>query len=311
LTKPDILVIGRYLAQRQADWGPDYQLHVFDSPPHDVPREIAASVEVVVCGGDLPNDLVDLLPRLKLVACFSTGYAGIDLSHLRKRGVQLTNGAGVNAHDVADHAIALFLGWWHSIPTGDRLIRSGGWREKIAPRQSLRGRHAGVIGLGRIGMAIAHRLQSHEMKVRWWGPRDKPDAGLERAESLMELARWSDVLFIATRAVPANEHQINADVLKTLGPQGVIVNISRGFLMDETALISALQNGAIAGAALDVFDSEPTDGALWADLSNVLLSPHVAGFTREGGADLIAQLRENVRRYFAGEALLTPVNDAP
>lgn len=304
MSEPIVFVASPMLAARQADWDIGYRLAT-----GDLSTDAAESVEVVVCGDRLSNELIDTMPRLKLVACFSTGYTGIDLAHLRKRGISLTTAGGVNAHDVADHAVALLLGWWHGIPLADQQVRSGGWRDTLPPRASLRGRRVGIVGLGRIGSAIARRLDSHEMLVRWWGPRKKADAGWERADSLACLAEWSDILIVASRADPQNIGQIDAAVLRSLGPDGILINVSRGFLVDERALIFALKDGILGGAALDVFATEPTDAALWADVPNVLFSPHLAGFTREAGADMIGQLRENVRRHFAGEPLLTPVDD--
>jgi phosphoglycerate dehydrogenase-like enzyme len=213
----------------------------------------------------------------------------------------------VNAHDVADHAIALFLALWHGIVPNDALVRGGGWREGVIARRSLRGRRAGVVGLGRIGHAIATRLAAHKMHVAWWGPRDKADAGFPRAESLHALAERSDALFVASRAVPDNAGQIDAAILQALGPDGVLVNVSRGFLIDEAALVTALADRRIGGAALDVFEHEPTDPARWRDLPNVVLSPHLAGYTHEAGEDLFGQLRANIERHFRGEPLLTPV----
>ena len=126
----------------------------------------------------------------------------------------------------------------------------------------------------------------------------------------MALARDSDVLFVASRALPANAGQIDRGVLAALGPDGLLVNVSRGLLVDEPALLDALSARTIAGAALDVFAQEPTDARLWSRFDNVLLSPHLAGYTNEAGAAMFAQLRENIRRHFAGEPLLTPVEDA-
>ena len=308
---PGILIESPFLVERLAGWAPaGCRIFCPADLTGGVTADIAESVEVLVTGGGpLPNTLVDALPKLRLVACFSTGYAGIDLAHLRARGIALTSASGVNAHDVADHALALLLSWWHGIPAADRLVRSGGWREGIAPRRSLRGVRAGVVGLGRIGQAVAVRLSAHEMAVRWWGPRDKPEAPYERARSLLDLARQSDVLVVTSRATPDNAGQISAEILQALGPAGVLVNVSRGFLVDEAALLAALDSGAIAGAALDVFADEPTDPDRWRDRRNVVVTPHLAGYTREAGQDMLEQIRENVRRYLAGESLLSAVND--
>jgi len=303
---PTILVATPFLMQRRAAWGEGYTLVA----PDDV-RGGTNDIEVLVTSGDaLDSRLVDALHRLRLVACFSTGYEGIDTARLRARGVALTTAAGVNAHDVADHALALLLAWWHGVPGADQAVRAGTWRAGLAPRPSLRGRRAGVVGLGRIGLGIARRAEACGMPVSWWGPRDKPDVGYSRAASLLELASASDVLFVASRAVPANAGQIDRAVLAALGPRGVLVNVARGFLVDEAALLEALRARTIAGAALDVFTHEPPDASVWSRLDNVVLSPHIAGYTSDGGAAMFAQLRENIRRHFAGEPLLTPVEEA-
>lgn len=301
------LVVAPFLVARQAEWNPGLELVAWPSAKNSIDAAVLDDMEIVVCAGELDKALVDSLPNLKLVACFSTGYAGIDVAQLRQRGVQLTTAAGVNAHDVADHALALLLSLWHGIPAADRAVREGSWRTSVIPRRSLRGRRAGVVGLGRIGSAIASRLASHELDVRWWGPNEKADCKFARAESLLALASWCDILVVASRAAPENTGQINAAVLAALGPQGVLVNISRGMLVDEQALIKALRDGTIAGAALDVFEAEPTPPANWTGVPNVVLTPHIAGFTREAGHDMFGQLRENLRRFVADESLLTPL----
>jgi len=306
MTTPVVLVVADFLVARQNEWNPGLGAVLY-RPNDGVSPALAAEVEVVVSAGDLSNTLVDALPKLKLVACFSTGYAGIDTAHLHKRGIRLTTAAGINAHDVADHALALLLSLWHRVAAGDQAVRNGSWRTPVLQRPSLRGRRAGVVGLGRIGTAIAMRLASHELDVRWWGPHDKEGCQFLRASSLHALAQWSDILVIASRASGENRHQIDSAVLAALGPQGVIVNVSRGMLIDEAALVAALREGRLGGAALDVFDQEPASPAQWAELPNLLLTPHIAGYTQEAGKDMFGQLRENLRRYFAGEPLLSPL----
>jgi lactate dehydrogenase-like 2-hydroxyacid dehydrogenase len=304
-----VLLFGKLMAARRDEWRADYETIVLESATDLLPAEIAGRIEVVASGEQLPNALVDALPALKLVACFSTGFTGIDLPYLRTRGITLTTAAGVNAHDVADHALALLLALWHRIPLSDRRVREGGWREMGDARPSLRGKRAGIVGLGRIGAAIASRLAAHEIEVEWWGPHAKPEADCERAPSLLALAQRSEMLIVASRADPANARQIDSAVLRALGPDGVLVNVSRGFLVDESALIEALRTGALGGAALDVFEDEPPVAEKWRGVPNLVLTPHIAGFTREAGEDLPRQQRENVRRYFAGEPLLTPVGN--
>lgn len=307
IDSPALLITSDFLVDRLA--GLDIPAKVLGPAMAraELPPEVAARVTAIACAGELPNALVDALPALRLVACFSTGYEGIDVEHLRDRGIALTTGGGVNAHDVADHAIALFLSVWHATPGNDRLVRSGGWRQGLSPRHSLRGRHAGIVGFGRIGQAIADRLVAHQMQVAWWGPREKPGTAFPRSASLVELARQSDALFVASRSSAENAGQIDATILHALGSNGVLVNVSRGLLVDEPALIDALRAGALGGAGLDVFVDEPADPERWRDVPGAVLSPHVAGFTAEGGADLVAQLRANIEHFFRGEPLLTPV----
>ena len=311
MARPIVLVASRLLIGQREQWDAGYEIVGPDEIAAGLPPEIAAHIEVIVAGGGaLDPNLVSALPNLRLVACFSTGYEGIDLAHLRSLGVALTTAGGVNAHDVADHAIALMLAWWHGIPAADRAVRDGKWREVLTPRPSLRGKRAGIVGLGRIGLQIAARAEALGLAVQWWGPRGKPDAGYARADSLLALSRDSDFLIVASRATAANAGQISGEILAALGPEGLLVNVSRGFLVDEPALIRALETGTIGGAALDVFAHEPPDANVWSRFSNVVLSPHIAGYTQEAGVAMFAQLRENLRRHFAGEALLTVVEDS-
>jgi hydroxypyruvate reductase len=307
MARPIVLVTTPFLMGQRAAWAEGFELVEPEALSSSSPAIAADRIEVIATGGEaFDHSLLDRLPNLRLVACFSTGYDGIDLDQLRARGVALTTAAGVNAHDVADHAIALLLGWWHGIPAADRVVREGKWRESTPPRGSLRGKRIGIVGLGRIGLQIAARAEALGLQVSWWGPHEKPGSRYPRAESLLALARDSDILMIASRATRANAGQIDADILAALGPQGLLVNVSRGFLVDERALLDALRSRKIAGAALDVFAQEPPDASTWRDLPNVVLSPHIAGYTREAGVALFAQLRENIRRHFAGESLLTP-----
>ena len=308
---PTVLVTSRFLMDQQAAWNDGWELLGPEDIQAGLPTEVAKRIQVLATDGEaLDSSMVNALPNLKLVACFSTGYAGIDLGQLRTRGVTLTTAAGVNAHDVADHAIALMLAWWHRIPAIDRAVRDGKWRAAFQPRASLRGRRAGIAGLGRIGSQIARRAEALGLSVSWWGPREKSGCAYTRAANLSSLARESDILFVAMRATKANSGQIDSTVLRELGPQGLLVNVSRGFLVDQPALIQALESRSIAGAALDVFAQEPADGQTWRRFDNVVLSPHIAGYTQEAGSQLFGQLRENIRCHFAGRPLLTPVNDS-
>ncbi|MGC1271922.1 MAG: NAD(P)-dependent oxidoreductase [Croceibacterium sp.] len=299
-----VVVASPFLQDRREEWAEGFALYA----PGDVAEELRGAIRVIATGGDaFDHGLLDLFPNVRLVACFSTGFGGIDLADLRRRGVALTTAAGVNAHDVADQAAALFLAQWHGIVAGDRAVRDGTWRDGLRPRRSLRGRKAGIVGLGRIGESLATRLAAHDMEVRWWGPRERPDAAWPRMDSLTALAAWSDALFITCRSDPANAGLIDAAVIAALGPDGLLLNVSRGMLVDEQALLAALANGTLGGAALDVFTQEPAEPAAWQGIGNAVLSPHLAGYTREAGPAMFGQLRDNISRFLAGEPLLTPV----
>lgn len=165
----------------------------------------------------------------------------------------------------------------------------------------------GIVGLGHIGRAIAERLAPFGCEIRWWGPRPKPGTPWQRVEQLEELAQWATALIVAVSGKEDTRGLIDADIIDAVGPEGMIVNIARGFVIDEPAMKAALRSGRLGHAALDVFHREPDSGADWADMRNVLLAPHVAGATAESMDQVTATTRENVRRFFAGEELLNRV----
>lgn len=268
------------------------------------------SVRAVVHAGEmaLSRDVLAEMPRLGLIACVSVGYDGVDVSWCKAHGIAVTHSTGLNAADVADHAVGLVLAAWRGIVEGDQRLRGGHWShaERMAPRHGLRGRKAGIVGLGHIGEAVAHRLSAFDMKLAWWAPRAKESA-YPRAESLMALARESDVLIVCARPDANNRHLVNKAVIEAVGPQGLIVNVARGSLIDEDALIQALKSGTLGMAALDVFETEPTPTERWADVPRTVLTPHTAGATLDSIPAMVSLTLENLRRYFHGEPLATPV----
>jgi lactate dehydrogenase-like 2-hydroxyacid dehydrogenase len=268
-------------------------------------------VRVIVHAGEIPLAPADLqaLPKLGLIACVSVGYDGVDVPWCREQGIAVSHAAGLNADDVADHALGLAIASWRNIVSGDRLIRDGLWREaqRFPVRPGLNGRRFGIVGLGAIGAAAALRAEAFGMEVAWWGPRPKPDAAWPRRESLRDLAAWSDILLVACRAEPANRGMISREVIEAVGPKGLIVNVARGSILDEDALIAALQDGRLGRAALDVFQEEPTPLARWAEVPNTVLTPHSAGSTTDAIPRMVGQAIDNIRCFFAGEPLLTPV----
>ena len=269
-----------------------------------------AAVRAIVHAGEvaLTPEFLETLPNLGLIACVSVGYDGIDVAWCRAHGIEVTHAEGLNAEDVADHAMGLMLAAWREIPTFDRKVREGRWvqEERLAPQPSLGGRTLGVVGLGHIGAAVARRAEAFRLNVMWWGPRAK-DAPWPRAESLLELARASDILVVACRAEPANRGLISAEVIEAVGPKGMIVNVARGSLIDEDALVAALKDGRLWRAGLDVFAHEPTSPERWADVAGAVLTPHTGGSSTEAIPLMVAQAVENVRRFLAGEPLASPV----
>jgi len=270
----------------------------------------AAAVRAIVHAGEVPltSEFLTSLPMLGLIANVSVGYDGVDVPWCRAHGIEVSHAKGLNADDVADHALGLLIDGWRNIAAGDRVVREGRWRDddRMRPRPSLNGRKVGIVGLGAIGEAVARRVEALGMGVAWWGPNPKP-AAWPRAESLMALAKDSDILVLCARAEATNRGLISAEVIEAVGPQGMIVNVARGQLIDEDALIAALKAGRLGRAGLDVYAEEPTPAARWADVPNTVLTPHTAGGTTDSIPRMVAQALENVRLHLAGEPVMSPV----
>jgi phosphoglycerate dehydrogenase-like enzyme len=270
----------------------------------------AADVQAVVTVSTLPfPGRLDDYRSLGLLAFYGAGWSTPEAHACLRKGVAVSHGPGTNSLDVADLAIGLMIAAVRRIAVGDRLVRGGSWTDMlpVAITPSLRDLRYGIVGLGAIGAAIADRLAVFGNRIMWWGPNPKPDARFPRAPSLIDLAHTSDVLIIAARGDEKARHIVNAEILQALGPEGHIVNVSRGHVIDEDALIHALSDRRLAGAGLDVFALEPTDPSRWAGLGNVVLTPHIGGWARASEADAQRLLAENLRRHFAGQPLLTPV----
>lgn len=304
--RPAVLIMQRHLAPLSGFLESAYDVYRFWEGP---PIEAAHDIRVMVVAGEAPLDkaLIERLPNLDLIACFTSGYDGIDIDWCRQRGLPVTHAPGVNHEDVADHTLGLILAARRQIASGDRQVREGGWTfETRTITTSLAGQKLGIVGLGHIGKAVADRAEAFRMAVSWWGPRPH-DAEWPRADSLLALAKASDILVVACKADETNRGLISRDILEALGPDGLLVNVSRGQVVDEDALIAALKSGTLGQAALDVFIEEPTDPARWADVPNVILTPHTAGATTAGVQGMLMLLIENLQAHFAGEPLKTPV----
>lgn len=271
--------------------------------------EHAATVRAVVTGGHLgiETSLAERLPSLGIVAINGVGYDRVDLDAMRRLGVRVSNTPDVLTDDVADLAIALMLNVMRKLPAGEQHVRDGLWptsQPGLARRAS--GLRYGIVGLGRIGQGIATRLAGFGGSIAYTGRNPKQSPHRYHAK-LHDLAAESDVLFIATAASGATKGLIDASVLKALGPKGVLINIARGSIIDEPALVDALAARRIWGAGLDVFDDEPNVPEALLTMPHVSLAPHVGSATAETRDAMGKLMLANLEAFFAGAELPTPV----
>lgn len=250
-------------------------------------------------------DEMSQLPQLKIICVLGAGYEQVDLAAARARGITVTNGAGANAPTVADHAMALLLSIVRDIPGADASVRRNEWRKLTRP--SFAGKRIGILGLGAVGMAIARRAAGFDLQVNYHSRNQRADVDYRYCPTPLALASQSDFLVIATPGGAGTQHLIDAQALAALGPQGFIINIARASVIDSAALIVALQQRQIAGAALDVFDDEPQVPDVFKSLDNVVLTPHVGGLSPEASQATVQLVADNLQAFFAGKPVLTPV----
>lgn len=286
-----------------------HRLYDADDPDALIAR-IAGQTSVMVTSGSrgANRDIIDRLPALKLIACFGVGVDAIDVDYAHSRGIVVTNTPDVLVDDVADLALALTLATLRDLCLNDAYVREGRWAERpYGLTASFQGRRVGMVGLGRIGQAIAKRCEAFGAPVLWTGPRAKPDAPYPYVADLVELARQVDVLVLACPGGAATRGIVNRDVLDALGSHGIVINVSRGSVVDEPALIDALRTGRIAGAGLDVFYNEPNIDPAFAHLPNVVLQPHMGSATHRTRALMGDLVVRNVDAFIQGKEVVTPV----
>ncbi|HKA81697.1 MAG TPA: 2-hydroxyacid dehydrogenase [Xanthobacteraceae bacterium] len=250
---------------------------------------------------------MDNLPDLKLIACNGAGLERIDLAEARRRGIAVCHTPDELAEDVADGAIALTYAIMRRVVEADRFVRAGRWmKERMAPSRRLAGKTVGIVGLGKIGRLVARRAEAIGMRVLYLGRKPKADVPYPFVADLLELAEKADVLILSCPGGEATRNLVGEAVLERLGRDGYLINVSRGSVVDEPALIAALQNGKIAGAALDVFASEPNIDPRFLALDNVVLQPHSASITHETRAAMLARLLGDIESFVEGR----PFHDA-
>ncbi|MEJ7934422.1 2-hydroxyacid dehydrogenase [Sphingobium sp. AN558] len=253
--------------------------------------------------------IMDALPQLEIIGLFSVGYDKVDIDHARTRGIRVSNTPDVLTDDVADLAVGLLYATVRNIAANDRLVRLGAWATGKVPALSGRvtGKRIGILGLGRIGRAIARRLEPVAGEILYHNRREAADLPYRYVADPIAFARESDVLIVATSGGPEAARLVDAAMLDALGPDGVIVNISRGSVIDEPAMVAALEQGRIAGAGLDVFAEEPHVPSALLAMDNVVLQPHQASATVETRAAMADLVLANLDAHFAGQPLPTPV----
>jgi lactate dehydrogenase-like 2-hydroxyacid dehydrogenase len=276
-----------------------------------VPAEIAAAIRGIAAGGGhdpINARVMDALPKLEIVASFGVGYDHIDAREAARRGIIVTHTPDVLTDDVADTALGLLLASIRQFPQAEQFLRAGNWLNGSFPlTASVKGRKIGILGLGRIGKAIGRRLEGFGVSIAYCGRKPQADVSYPYFPDVLALAAAVDTLVIAAPGGAETDRLVNAAVLAALGPEGIVINVGRGSVIDEPALISALQNRTILGAGLDVFAGEPMVPAALIALDNVVLLPHVASGsiqTRNAMAELVVS---NLAGWFDGKGPVTPV----
>ena len=314
MNKPDILQIGPYPSWDIEALEKSFTLHRYfeADDKRAFVAERADRIRGIATRGELgaDRDLITALPNLEVVAVYGVGFDAVDLEAARARGIRVTNTPDVLTKDVADLGVAMMLATARGIVGAEAWVRSGDWREKgLYPLQSrVHGKRVGILGLGRIGFEIAKRCVAFDMDIAY-SDLEARDFAKDWAfiQAPKDLAEWSDFLFVTLTGGPATRHVVNKPVLEALGPDGMIINVSRASNIDESALLDALENRTLGFAALDVFEGEPNLNPRFLELDNLLLQPHHASGTVETRKAMGRLVRENLEAHFAGRDLLTPV----
>jgi hydroxypyruvate reductase len=306
-----VLIYSRFPKAMMVRIGQRYDLmDAAGKPPNEMfaPDQLAGVRAMITAGGTaLGADMMDLLPALQAIVCYGTGYDGVDLAAATSRKIAVGNSPAANASAVADLAMTLMLAVTRRILPADDYVRSGNWSAAkpsplMKPQPGNPGRRIGIYGMGEIGRKIAARAAAFEMDVAYYS-RSRHDVPYHYLPSLEALVEWCSVLMIAVRAGADTQHAINAEMLRKLGSDGYLVNISRGSVVDQQALVAALANKTIAGAGLDVYEKEPHPPDALTGFPNVVLTPHVGGHTIESHLAMQDCVIANLDAFFAGKAL--------
>lgn len=315
MSTPIVLQVGPYPEWDQAALDQAFDMRcLFKAQDREAfLADVGPVVRAIATRGELGADraLIAACPNLEVISVYGVGYDAVDLAACAERGIKVTNTPDVLTQDVADLGVAMMLCQSRGMIGAEAWVRDGSWaRDGLYPlKRRVFGRKAGILGLGRIGFEVGKRLAGFDMDIAYSDIAEKnyaPDWTFIKDPE--DLAAHADFLFVTLAASAETRHIVGEDVIKALGPDGMIINISRASNIDEAALIDALSSGALGSAALDVFEGEPALDPRFLELDNVLLQPHHASGTIETRKAMGKLLRDNLSAHFAGEALLTPVN---
>jgi lactate dehydrogenase-like 2-hydroxyacid dehydrogenase len=313
MTKPEVLMLNAMRPLVEPALGDAFTVHRAWEMDDAAIDTVAPAISAIAgFGGRIDRAMMQRFPALKIIATSSVGYDGIDVAAARELGITVTNTPDVLTEEVADLALGLLLATVREIPRAERHVREGQWTQGAYPlTATLRGRSVGIVGLGRIGKAIAQRIEGFGLPVAYYGRHKQDDVAYTYYASLTEMARAVDVLIAVTPGGAGTRHLITAEVLAALGSNGIFVNVARGSVVDQPALIDALRNGTILAAGLDVFEDEPNVPQDLLALNNAVLLPHVASASN-ATRDAMARLAvDNLLAWAQGHAPLTPVPETP
>lgn len=312
--KPEILYLGSFPEPTEKLLHDNFKVHHFRNLP--IPAEAFTPEAAKLIRGiateanrGATRAMMDRFPNVEIITVFGVGTDAVDLKAAREKNIPVTNTPDVIAPEVADLAIGMMLASARQIVMGEHYVRDGSWAAKgpIPLGRSVGRKTCGVIGLGGIGRAVADRAAAFRMRVIYQGPRRKPDAPYEYIADPVELARQSDYLMVACKGGEETRHLVSKAVIEALGPSGTLINVARGSVVDEVAMIEALRTGRLGHAALDVFENEPNVSPELLALPNVLVQPHHGSATIETRTEMGQLMFDNMAAHFAGRPLVTPL----
>jgi lactate dehydrogenase-like 2-hydroxyacid dehydrogenase len=312
VARPRLLQNGRLVPRLEARLAEEFEVHALwrEEDRGAFLSRHGGTFEGVVTSAPVGASaaLIEALPALRVIASFGVGFDTIDLGCARRRGVAVSTTPDVLTDCVADLAFGALVAAARGIAAADRFVRRGDWlRERFPLTTRVSGKRLGIVGLGRIGGAVAARAAGFGLEVRYHGRAARPGVPHRFEPSIVELARWADFLVLTCAGGAATRHLVSAEILEALGPEGWLVNVSRGSVVDEAALVRALVEKRIAGAALDVFEDEPRVPPPLLALDQVVLLPHVGSGTHETREAMAELVLANLRRFFQDGTLVTPL----